>query len=426
MGCNSEEVEIIKRSYENSWRWIYGVYNRTCLRETLLRSFEDKTVILDQPEGECCSSCDIQQEKDFNAREPAELLLTAIKELQEVLSSNKGVNEDNLVSWLLGAKRDWILKPDIQTAIDKSSTFGKGETHENERIDRSRWSRHLHQLISLNLVTLNFKTIRTQQFSTTARKLKLSTEGEQFLSNPSDLVVLSPFFDPFEKKKKEPSGAKKQPNREGRAIHHLPKIPCALSSPENWCEMTKDNYEYPGFLQTSKDVAYCNNIKEMRGFGSHQRPHFMWDDNQLSKRHTTTKKCLIKIGKNTDITLKRAPCEGIKVCSFPDCSYAVSNRQKQNKCKAHATTHKLKMTGPCPAHIVYAWPTNDDGRRWMGIVPGTKHNHSKPAPHRVSHEVKGRIGSALKHDSSLTTKDLVKGCGIGIIPGEVSPAAVNP
>ena len=129
MGCNSEEVEIIKRSYENSWRWIYGVYNRTCLRETLLRSFEDKTVILDQPEGECCSSCDIQQEKDFNAREPAELLLTAIKELQEVLSSNKGVNEDNLVSWLLGAKRDWILKPDIQTAIDKSSTFGKGETH---------------------------------------------------------------------------------------------------------------------------------------------------------------------------------------------------------------------------------------------------------------------------------------------------------
>ena len=192
--------------------------------------------------------------------------------------------------------------------------------------------------------------------------------------------------------------------------------------------MKKEDYEYPGFSQSSKDIAYCKNIKEMKGFGSHQRPHFMWDDNQLSKRHTTTKKCQIRIeGKNTEITLRRAPCEGIKVCSFPDCTYAVSNRQKQNRCKSHAKTHKLKMTGPCPAQIMYAWPTNDDGRRWMGIVPDPdlKHNHSKPAPHRISQEVKCKIGAALKKDTSLTTKDLQKGCGIGIIPGEVSPAAAN-
>ena len=193
--------------------------------------------------------------------------------------------------------------------------------------------------------------------------------------------------------------------------------------------MTKEDYEYPGYSQSSKDVAYCQDIKAMKGFRSHQRPHFMWADNQLSKRHTTTKKCQMKIeGKNTDITLKRAPCEGIKVCSYPDCSYAVSNRQKKNKCKSHFKTHTLQMTGPCPAHILYAWPTNDDGRRWMGIVsgPDLKHNHRKPAPHRISQEVKCKIGNALKKDTSLTTKDLQKGCGVGIIPGEVSPAAANP
>ena len=177
-----------------------------CLRETLERSYEDTTVILDQTEGECCISCDIEQEKDFNAREPAKLLLTAIKELQEVFSSSEGINEDHLVSWLLGAKRDWISKPEIQTAVDNSSTFGKGEMLESKRLDRSWWSRHLRQLISLNLVAMNFKIIRTNQFSTTARKYKVSIEGEEFLSNPSDLVVLSPSIDLFENKKKVSTG----------------------------------------------------------------------------------------------------------------------------------------------------------------------------------------------------------------------------
>lgn len=63
-----------------------------------------------------------------------------------------------------------------------------------------------------------------------------------------------------------------------------------------------------------------------------------------------------------------------------------------------AKMHKLKMTGPCPAQTRYAWPTNDDGRRWMGIVSDAdlEHNHSKPAPHRFSQEVKCKFGTALK------------------------------
>ena len=170
----------------------------------------------------------------------------------------------------------------------------------------------------------------------------MSKEGEEFLNNPSDLLVLSPFIDPFKSENKAPPGNKQQTNREGRALHHLPKIRKVLSSGDNWCEMTNEDYEYPGYSQSSKDVAYCKDIKATKGFGSHQRPHFMWTDNQLSKRHTSTKKCQVKIeATNTDITLKRAPCEGIKVCSYPDCSYAVSNRQKNNKCKSHAKTHKL-------------------------------------------------------------------------------------
>ena len=81
----------------------------------------------------------------------------------------------------------------------------------------------------------------------------------------------------------------------------------------------------------------------------------------------------------------------------------------------HSSYHVLlEMTGPCPAQILYAWPTNDDGRRWMGIVCGRdlRHNHRRPAPHRISQEVKCKIGDALKKDTTLTTKDLQKGCSI--------------
>lgn len=87
------------------------MYNRVCLRETLLKSYDETTIILDPTEGECCSSCDIVEEKDFNAKDTAILMMKAIKELESILPSGGGINEDNLVLWLLGAKRDCISKP---------------------------------------------------------------------------------------------------------------------------------------------------------------------------------------------------------------------------------------------------------------------------------------------------------------------------
>ena len=52
---------------------------------SLLRFYQEDTVILDQTEGECCSSCNTEQEKDFNAKDVAILLPTAIKELEKML-----------------------------------------------------------------------------------------------------------------------------------------------------------------------------------------------------------------------------------------------------------------------------------------------------------------------------------------------------
>ena len=75
--------------------------------------------------------------------------------------------------------------------------------------------------------------------------------------------------------------------------------------------------------------------------------------------------------------------------------------------------------------MVYIWPCNDDGRRWVGVVPGTGHNHNKPAPHNMSSKVKEDIQRVVSGDSSKKTKDIMKGLGIGYIPAEASSPAAN-
>jgi hypothetical protein len=62
-------------------------------------------------------------------------MMKAIKELEEVFESPDGVNEYKLISWLLGAKRDWISKAETQPAIDQSSTFSKGSLYEKIKLD---------------------------------------------------------------------------------------------------------------------------------------------------------------------------------------------------------------------------------------------------------------------------------------------------
>ena len=115
----------------------------------------------------------------------------------------------------------------------------------------------------------------------------------------------------------------------------------------------------------------------------------------------------------------------MKKCASKSCTYAVSNQQRLNKCGDHKSIHPLQPTGSCPAQLVYIWPVIND-RRWVTCLPGTTHNHLKAAPHVISKAVKIEIQAAVQNDSSLTTKHLQKGHGIGFILAEKSPAASKP
>ena len=350
-----------------------------------------------------------------------------IKELEELFTTFDGISEDKLISWLMGSKRDWIARPEIQSSINSSKTFAKGSTYNGKLLSRQWWQRHLRQLVSLGFIDISFQIIRAQTFTNTSREYQVSEAGKMFMEKPHSLKVVSPYQDPLDSSKTS-GNTKRKTHAGGRGIHYLPKIRKAMSASNNWHNVTeRHQYEFPGFQSEGQEIGFCKSIKDMQGFGSHQRVHFMWDDNQLTKRHTNSQVCQMLIdGKNTEVTVRRAPCEGVKTCNQDGCNYTVSNRQKKNKCPEHEGTHGLKSSGPCPAHLIYMWPTNDDGRRWVGIVPGLNHNHPKPAPHLISQETKEKIKSAMSNDSTLSTKDLQKGYGVGLVPAELSPAASNP
>lgn len=94
-----------------------------------------------------------------------------------------------------------------------------------------------------------------------------------------------------------------------------PKICELILDSERWSEVKERGaYEYPGFETEENHVNYCKDITKTVGFGSYQKPHFMWDDCQFTRRDTLTQKLNQQINTDkTEVWLKRTFCEGMYV-----------------------------------------------------------------------------------------------------------------
>ena len=278
----------------------------------------------------------------------------------------------------------------------------------------------------LGHIKISFNLFNSTTFTKATRSYSATETGRAFIGNPHDLFVLNPdVFEDSKCKSAVPARTRKSANQ---SKHQLPRIRDLLLDSGRWSEIKdKQSYEYPGFTEAGNYIGYCPDIKNREGLGSSQRPHFMLGDCQLTKKGCSTQKLFFKVGtQRTEVWVRRAFCEGVKVCSSEGCQYTVSNRQRLNKCKDHSSSHTLKQTGSCAAQIIYVWPAVDDGRRWIGCLPGTAHNHTKPPPHSISQSVKEDIQAAIRNDCTLTTKQLQKGHGIGFLPAEKSVTASNP
>lgn len=239
--CSTGELERQKSNYEAAWKWVYAVHTGQCLRQSLLKNFEDVEVLEKPDTGECCTSCDILVERDFDIKPTALLMLKAITEVKNI-PGMKGVTEDKLISWLRGAKRDWLTGDEVQKYIDSSETYGKGLLKGKVCLSKEWWSSHLRQLAHSELVDINFKILRTSMFAKTSRTYAVSEDGQRFLEKPFSRYVLPPSMQNGQKNRDKKKDNGRSNARDSK--HHLPKIRSLLKSNSSWFNLTKkEDYE---------------------------------------------------------------------------------------------------------------------------------------------------------------------------------------
>ena len=238
--------------------------------------------------------------------------------------------------------------------MESTSTYSGGMKKFGVVSSIGFWARVLRKAINFEFVEIKFNIIRCQKFTRVWRQYTVLAKGMAFLETPRDIFVLDPTHDFLDDQKKQTVINVK---RCGRGHHHLPKIKSCLENSKNWVQLkSKDQYEYPGFQENEiiHSLAYVEDYTKLR-FAAITRIHFIWDNNQLSKRSTQTSSHEITIdGKKTKVNVRRGPCEGLKKWSGSlTCNYIVSNKQKINRCAVHIANSPLVSTGACPAHMVY-------------------------------------------------------------------------
>ena len=144
--------------------------------------------------------------------------------------------------------------------------------------------------------------------------------------------------------------------RVGRGSNPLSVAKELMKCPDNWQEIvSKEQYQFPGVsIDTqSNTLLYSKDISKLPQYVA-SKPHFLWEDIQLSKgKLNPDRDVTINIsGKDEVVFYCMAPCNGVKVCSAPDCSHFQPLNSKKTLCTKHSAT-STSNTRNCPVVFMY-------------------------------------------------------------------------
>lgn len=141
-----------------------------------------------------------------------------------------------------------------------------------------------------------------------------------------------------------------------------------------------ESCRYPGVFSDEQKqcVYYTSNHKELSS-SSEPDPHYLWNDIQLSKGKVNNYSSTFDIGEEKEeLVYRSAPCNGVKVCSEPECDHVAPMRD-QRPCKKHPNMplHKTNTKEcKCPVQFAYLFPKNhEEKRRWIFGFSSTKGLH---------------------------------------------------
>lgn len=129
------------------------------MREEIISKFGEGQLEL-QCVDECCSSCDIKDKRDFNAKEVMRLLLQAVLDLGQIQTYKEGVKEEVLIGLLRGSKKDTFSLPKV---MEETQTYSAGMKTFEDRSSQGWWSRVLRQAITVD--SHKYNIIRCNSFT---------------------------------------------------------------------------------------------------------------------------------------------------------------------------------------------------------------------------------------------------------------------
>ena len=191
-----------------------------------MKYYNEEPVSVNIDPADCCLYCELNTTKDFDVQAALSILLKSITELESVLEKGKdGISETKLISWMRGAKRDWLAADSIQSKIDESSTYCKGNEIEGHVWSKDAWENVIRQSVKLGYVDICFNTFelkgQEKTITRTYRTYKLTSQGRSFLAYPVPVFVMSPFKNILNPKEAKQVVTRK---RQGRGCHYLPRI----------------------------------------------------------------------------------------------------------------------------------------------------------------------------------------------------------
>jgi len=231
-------------------------------------------------------------------------------------------------------------------------------------MSKAAWHKILYVAVHLGYLDISFRFRLFDNHIEVHRRYHITSTGQTFIIDPSTVISVDPHSRVIDMLLGVVS-SHEHASTHKRGTQLKLHVISAMEAP--W---TAGDIKRLAFLGSSTDSddffikpMYFNDCFSL--FTGIKDPHFLLQYIQFSRSQTATQEmsfCLS--GEQTTLMVNRSYCSGVKVCGAENCQYAVSTKQRLNRCDQHCDNMALVPTGPCSCHLAYVYPKDaaNDGR----------------------------------------------------------------